>query len=86
MKSSYNGIVTSGVEVVQVSPFGIWLDVEGKEYFLDHEGYPWFKDAPLKAVWTVELDSSGNLHWPLLDVDLERAALDNPEDYPLTYR
>ena len=86
MISSKNGIVISGVEVVQLSPFGLWLDVEGKEYFLDHENYPWFQHSPLESVWKVELDPAGNLHWPDLDVDLERASLDNLEGYPLTYK
>ena len=85
MKSPINGIVISGVEVVHLSPFGIWIDVEGREYFLSHNLYPWFKDAPISAVWKVELDATGNLHWPLLDVDLERASLENPEAFPLVY-
>ncbi len=86
MISSKNGIVISGVEVVQLSPYGLWLEVEGKEYFLDHENYPWFKHSPVESVWKVELDLAGNLHWPDLDVDLERASLDNLDAYPLIYK
>jgi hypothetical protein len=86
MKSGKNGIVTSGVEVVQLTPHGIWLDIEGKEYFLDHALYPWFQEAPIHAVWQVELTPAGNLHWPELDIDLERSCLDDPQGYPLVYR
>ncbi len=81
-----NGIVTSGVEVVQLTPFGLWIDVAGKEYFLDHREFPWFQGATLSCVWNVILDLSGNLHWPDLDVDLEVASLENPAEYPLVYR
>ena len=81
-----NGIVTSGVEVVQLTPFGLWIDVAGKEYFLDHQKFPWFHRATLSSVWNVILDLSGNLHWPELDVDLEVASLENPTEYPLVYR
>jgi len=81
-----SGIVTSGVEVVQINPFGLWIDIAGKEFFLDHQEYPWFQKATLSAVWNVTVDRSGNLHWPDLDVDLEIASLENPTEYPLVYR
>jgi hypothetical protein len=81
-----NGIITSGVEIVQVSPFGIWIDVEGKEYFLDSERYPWFLNASIKTIYHVEQDASGNLHWPELDVDIELESLEKPEGYPLIYQ
>ena len=80
------GIVTSGVEVVQLTPFGLWIDIAGKEYFLDHDAYPWFQKATVSSVWNVILDRSGNLHWPDLDVDLEISSLESPSEYPLVYR
>ena len=86
MKSGNTGIVTSGVEVVQLTPFGVWIDVDGTEYFLDHDEFPWFREASIKAVWNVELDRLGNLHWPELDVDLERESLTQLEAFPLIYR
>ncbi len=76
----------SGVEVVQLTPIGLWLDVNGREFFLSHAEFPWFQNAPVGAVWRVEMDRSGNLHWPELDVDLERKSLLRIESYPLTYR
>lgn len=84
--ASANGIVTLGAEVVQLTPYGIWLNIDGSEYFLAHEDFPWFRDAPIHAVWELEMDKAGNLHWPALDVDLERASLDQLEAYPLVYR
>jgi len=53
---------------------------------LDHENYHWFKHSPVESVWKVELDLAGNLHWPDLDVDLERASLENLDAYPLIYK
>ena len=81
-----NGTVTSGVEVVQLTPFGLWLSLDGREFFLNHTDFPWFQQAPVGAVWKVERDRSGNLHWPDLDVDLERESLEDTESYPLVYR
>ena len=75
------GIVTSGVEVVQITPFGIWIDVSGKEYFLDYEKYPWFRKAAIGDIWNVQLDQHGNLHWPTLDIDLEIDSLIKLERY-----
>ncbi len=86
MKSQPTGIVTSGVEIVQITPFGIWIDIAGEEYYLDHETFPWFRKATIEDIWNVELDRAGNLHWPKLDVDLEIDSLTNPEAYPLLYK
>ena len=71
MSSQRNGIVTLGVEIVQITPFGIWIDINGKEYYLDYNQYPWFRKAVVEDIWNVEVDQQGNLHWPKLDIDLE---------------
>jgi hypothetical protein len=81
-----SGISTSGVEIVQITPFGIWIDIDGKEYFLDRDNYPWFLKASVEKISNIIRDESGNLHWPDLDVDLEIESLENPEEYPLIYR
>jgi len=86
MSYQNTGTVISGAEVVQLTPFGLWLDINGTEYFLDHEIYPWFKKASVEDIWNLELDQNGNLHWPVLDIDLEVASLEQPEKYPLMYR
>ncbi len=65
---------------------GIWLLANDREYFLSHDRYPWFKDATVKEIHNVQLLHGMHLHWPDLDVDLEMAALDQPEKYPLTYK
>ena len=73
-------------EVTNISPFGIWVLVNGNEFFMSYKEYPFFENAPIKALAILEVDSFGNLHWPELDVDIEADTLYNPENYPLTYR
>ncbi len=86
MISSKNGIDTLEVEVLNISPHGIWLYVKGKEYFLSYQDYPWFKESKVTDICEVELLHDSHLHWPQLDIDLEIESLDNPEKYPLKYQ
>lgn len=73
-------------EVTNISPFGIWILVNGEEFFMGYKEYPFFENAPIKAIAILEMDRNGNLHWPELDVDIETDSLRNPEEYPLIYR
>ncbi|MCH8021301.1 DUF2442 domain-containing protein [candidate division KSB1 bacterium] len=86
MISSKNGIDTLEVEVLNISPHGIWLYVKGKEYFLSYQDYPWFKESKVTDIFEVELLHDTHLHWPQLDIDLEIESLDNPEKFPLKYQ
>ncbi len=73
------------VEVVHVNRHGLWLDVNGREYFLSYQDYPWFEDATIRQILNVQLLHDHHLCWPDLDVDLEIDCLDNPQQYPLRY-
>jgi hypothetical protein len=84
MKLHRRGGVTSAVEVLNISPHGIWLLVKDREYFLPYDDFPWFKDARLAEIQQVQLLHGHHLHWPELDVDLELDSLDQVERYPLT--
>lgn len=77
------GTVTSRVEVVQVTQFGIWLAVEEEELFLDYQYFPWFKDSTIANICAVEMPMTGHLYWPTLDIDLDIESLRNPEAFPL---
>ncbi len=77
------GTNISQIEVTNVDSQGLWLLVEGKEYFLSHEDYPWFKESKLADVLNVELHSGGHIYWPALDVDLSTTILKDPDRYPL---
>ena len=69
-----------------ITPFGIWLFVKEKEYFLSYKQYPYFKDQTLNSIQNVQLLHGYHLYWPDLDVDLEIDNLENPEKYPLQFR
>ncbi len=86
MISSKNGIDTLEVEVLNISPHGIWLYVKGKEYFLSYQDYTWFKESKVTDIFDVELLHDTHLRWPQLDIDLEIESLDNPEKFPLKYQ
>ena len=77
------GKVSSEVEVSHISPFGIWLLVRDKEYFLPYENFPWFLKARLEEILEVEEVFPGHLYWPKLDIDLSLEIIENPEKYPL---
>lgn len=83
MKLQKLGKNTSKAEVQAISPQGLWLWVQGREFFLSHEDYPWFKKATIDQISKVELHHGHHLHWPELDVDLELESLENLEKYPL---
>lgn len=86
MRSKKPGSVTSkikDVEVLNISERGIWIYVGGKEYFLGTENYPWFRNATIAEICSLEILHGRHLHWPDLDVDLELDCLENPDKYPL---
>jgi hypothetical protein len=85
MKSSKNG-ESILVSVENITPFGIWLFVRGREYFLSYKNYPYFRDQTLKSIQTVHLLHDCHLYWPELDVDLEIDNLENPQKYPLKWK
>ncbi len=82
MKSSKPGKSIS-ISVENITPFGIWIFVKEKEYFLSYKDYPYFKDQTLNSIQNVQLLHGYHLYWPDLDVDLEIDNLENPEKYPL---
>jgi hypothetical protein len=85
MKSSRRGKDIS-VSVENITPFGIWLLVKEKEYFLGYKDFPYFKGQTLSSIQNVQLLHGYHLYWPELDVDLEIDNLANPEKHPLKTR
>jgi hypothetical protein len=83
MKSLKNGKNTS-VSVENISSFGIWLNVKGKEYFLDYNNYPFFKNHTIESIQNVNLLHGFHLYWKDIDIDLEIDNLETPQKYPLT--
>jgi len=85
MKSLKHGKNIS-VSIENITPFGIWLFVKEKEYFLSYQDYPYFRDQTLNSIQDVQLLHDYHLYWPELDIDLEIDNLENPEKYPLNSR
>ncbi len=69
--------------IENITPFGIWIWVKEREYFLSYKDYPYFKNQTLGYIQNVQLLHGYHLYWPELDVDLEIDNLENPEKYPL---
>jgi len=82
MKLSKSGKGIS-VSVENITPFGIWIFVKEKKYFLSYKDFPYIKDQTLNSIQNVQLLHNYHLYWPELDIDLEIDNLENPEKYPL---
>jgi hypothetical protein len=77
------GTGTSDVEVSIASNRGFWLLVDDEELFLSFADFPWFRNATVEQLTTVERPGAGHLYWPLLDVDLAVQSIRDPAAYPL---
>ena len=86
MKSEPRGTSTSPVEVGNVTRQGFWLLLDGQEFFLPFEQFPWFRRASIEGLTTIERPSPHHLYWPILDVDLAVDSILYPERYPLVSR
>ena len=83
MKSAPRGTNTSDVEVTNVSQHGFWIFIRDREVFASFAEFPWFEQASIRELTTVELPSPHHLYWPELDIDLAVDSLDHPNRYPL---
>ncbi len=87
MKSATLGPPTSAsAEVTNISKHGFWMLLDERELFLSFHDFPWFEQASIHAITTVERPQPGHLHWPELDVDLAVASIERPGDYPLMWQ
>ncbi len=78
-----HGTATSPVEVVQLTPQGLWLAYHDREFFLDHDDFPWFREATAGQVFNVTEVSLGHFYWPDIDIDLDVERIEHPERFPL---
>jgi hypothetical protein len=86
LKSGKRTSKKGDVSVEGITPRGVWLNVLGREYFLDYDQFPWFRNATIHQVQDVRLIRKSYLRWPSLDVDLELDCVEHPANYPLVYR
>jgi hypothetical protein len=85
-ESSLRGTPTSGVELTNVSPHGLWLLLDEREVFLGFREFPWFANATISQLGRIERPSHHHLYWRDLDIDLAVESLQHPERYPLVSR
>jgi Protein of unknown function (DUF2442) len=78
-----HGTITSAAEVTHVSKHGFWLLLGNEELLLPFEKFPWFKQATIEQLSTVEWPTADHLYWPHLDVDLSVRSIRCPDDFPL---
>ena len=83
MKLENTGTGTSEIEVLNISPRGFWLWIDGREHFIGFEDFPWFQSATIAQICNVTKVNEDHFFWPSLDVDLHRASIENPEQFPL---
>ena len=86
MKSSVVGKNILKVEILNISPHGIWLIARDREYFLPYSEFPWFEEKNISEIFNVKLMHGSHLYWPKLDVDIDLESLQNLEQYPLVYK
>jgi len=50
------GSATSAAEVTNISKHGLWLLIDGSEFFLPFGEFPWFKHATVEQLLRLERD------------------------------
>jgi hypothetical protein len=83
MRSALPGKRTLGAEITNITGQGFWLLLDGREVFASFADFPWFAEATIRQLSTLQRPSPHHLYWPDLDIDLAVDSLDNPESYPL---
>lgn len=73
----------STVEVTHISKNGFWLLLDDEELLLPFSDFPWFRQATIEQLTTIEWPSADHLYWPMLDVDLSVESIRCPEKFPL---
>lgn len=86
MPSTPPGRATSHNEVTAIEATGFWVLLDSGEHFIPFADYPVFRDASVSHIFNVRQLSPTQLHWPDLDVDVEIAALNEPERFPLVWK
>jgi hypothetical protein len=80
------GTSTLAVEISHVSQHGLWVLLDAEELFLPFEQFPWFRDATIAQICSVERPTEDHLYWKQLDIDLSLQSIRNPAAFPLIAR
>ncbi len=77
------GSNTLAAEITHVSKHGFWLLLGEEELLLPFTEFPWFRQATIDQLTTIEWPTPDHLYWPLLDIDLSVTSIRHPEQFPL---
>ena len=77
------GATTSEVDVSLASNKEFWLLLNEDELFVPCAEFPYFKQATLEQITTVEWPTPNHLYWPMLDIDLTVESIRDPSQFPL---
>ena len=80
------GSNTLAAEITHVSKHGFWLLLGEEELLLPFAEFPWFRQATIDHLTTIEWPTPDHLYWPLLDIDLSVTSIRHPEQFPLLSR
>ncbi len=80
------GTDTFPAEVSHVSTHGLWLLLGEEELCLPFDAFPWFRNATIAQLHSIERPTENHLYWPELDIDLSITSIRNPCAYPLIAR
>ncbi len=86
MTLSPPGAAISPCEVTNIALYGFWVLVDEREYFVPFADYPAFRSVTVGQIYAVERIGPDQLSWPLLDVDIDLGALEQPEAFPLVFQ
>ena len=87
MNSSQPGYdISTNDGVTNISTLGFWILIDGKEYFIPFSEYPVFKRSTIEQICCFQKLSPKQLYWKELDCDIEIDSLENPKNFPLTFR
>ena len=77
--------ISPKASVSGITRFGIWILVNGFEYYLNYTEYPWFKKATVDQISNLKFKHNHHLSWPDINVEIELESLIHKEKYPLIY-
>jgi hypothetical protein len=72
-------------KVSGISKLGFWLLLDQKEFFVPFELYPVFLNATINQINDFVIMAPSHIYWKSLDCDIEITALQNPEQFPLSF-
>lgn len=79
-----NGILAPKVSALSVT--GFVLSVDGTDFAVQYDEFPFFRGAATRDLRRVTRPSEQHLRWAALDVDLELDSLRHPAKYPMVER